>query len=195
MDKEILLLVNHGSRLYGLHHADSDYDTFKVLSTPPVANRFGAVRKKNGTHVVAGANDDTVFDYKTFLIHVYNGVPQALEAMFAKDAIIDRIPSYRKSYHASVGVMANSYTRQIENFAHGTMKRRRHALRYALNLREAVERGGRFSPELSQDNIDFVKEAASSERYVAELRKVSVFEINVDEVLIRENIAADKEES
>ncbi|MBC9704246.1 MAG: nucleotidyltransferase domain-containing protein [Enterococcus sp.] len=192
MDSTLLLTI-HGSHLYGLNHADSDMDFYRVVSTVPQLNRFGATRKRNGEQVVKDGLDNTVFDFKTFLIHAHHGVPQALEAMFSTVAEVDEISAYRQSYHASVSAMIISYTAAIQKFAAWDFKRRRHALRYALNLRQAIENQGRFDPRLSKNNAEMITEMASSPHYVEHLRKLSYVELVLDESKISELIAADTE--
>lgn len=187
---ETILLVLHGSHLYGLNHAGSDTDYYRVVSTQPKPNRFGNIRKRNGQQTVTADMDDTVFDFKTFLIHAHNGVPQALEAMYAENAEIDAIAAYRNNYHASLSAMMTSYTSAIQRFVMRDFKRRRHALRYALNLREAIDNNGRFSPELSKSNAEMITEMASSPHYVDHLRKLSYCELSLDEDSIRRLIAA-----
>lgn len=188
---ETILLVLHGSHLYGLNHADSDTDYYRVVSTQPEVNRFGARRKRNGFQTIQGGMDNTVFDFKTFMIHAHNGIPQALEAMFANEAEMDSIEAFRHNYHASISAMVVSYTSAIERFVMRDFKRRRHALRYALNLREAVDNYGRFTPELSKSNAEMITEMASSPHFVTHLRKLSYTELNLDENNINRLIAED----
>ena len=188
---ETILLVLHGSHLYGLNHAGSDMDYYRVVSTQPQPNRHGGVRKRNGHQTVAGGMDDTVFDFKTFLIHAHNGVPQALEAMYAENAEKDVIEAFRNGYHASLSAMMTSYTSAIQRFVMRDFKRRRHALRYALNLREALDNRGRFTPELSQSNAEMITEMASSPHYVEHLKRLSYTELHLDEEHIKALIAAD----
>lgn len=190
MDESILLVL-HGSHLYGLNHAGSDTDYYRVLSSQPKPNRHGDIRKRNGNQTVKNGLDNTVFDFKTFLIHAQNGVPQALEAMYAANAEIDKISAFRTGYHASISAMITSYTSAIESFSNRDFKRRRHALRYALNLREAIDNRGRFTPELSKSNAEMITEMASSPHYVKHLRKMSYAELRLDEDLIRELIRSE----
>lgn len=188
---ETLLLTVHGSHLYGLNHAGSDEDFYRVVSTPPVKNQFGDVRKKNGLQTVEAGLDDSVFDFKTFAIHAYNGVPQALEAMYSPLATVDALEAYRAGFRASVQTMSTRYIHAIEKFASFEFKRRRHSLRYALNLREAIANNGRFSPVLSPGDKDMISEMAASKDFIRHLRTLSYFELNLDENLIAESFNAE----
>lgn len=185
---QTLLLTVHGSHLYGLSHADSDFDYYRVVSESPEKNRFGHVRKKNGMQTVESGMDDSVFDLKTFAIHAYNGVPQALEAMYSPFATVDALGAYRAGFRASVQSMSTRYIHAIEKFAQFDFKRRRHALRYALNLREAIERNGRFDPVLSESDKAMITEMALSKDFLRHLRELSYFELNLNEQEIENSL-------
>lgn len=189
--EKTLLLTVHGSHLYGLAHAHSDMDYYRVLAKNPEINDFGHTRKKNASQVVENGIDDAVFDFKTFAIHAYNGVPQALEAMYSSVATIDGIEAYRAGFRASVQAMSAKYIHAIEKFASFEFKRRRHSLRYALNLNEAIVNNGRFNPTLSKSDADMITEMAQSKDYIAHLRKLSYFELNLNEDLIRQSMDAE----
>lgn len=186
---QTLLLTVHGSHLYGLNHENSDMDFYRVIAKEPEVNDFGHVRKKNALQTVAGGIDDSVFDLKTFVIHSHHGVPQALEAMFSPVATVDVLSAYRAGFHASVQSMSTKYIHAIEKFASFEFKRRRHSLRYAINLSEAIAKNGRFNPVLSESDALMITEMAMSKDYVSHLRKLSYFELNLDEDLIRKDMA------
>ena len=181
-----MLLTIHGSHLYGLSHADSDEDFYRVIDSVPEKNEHGDVRKRNGRQTVEGGLDDTVFDLKTFMIHAYEGVPQALEAMFSPVATIDVLAAYRASFRVSVQSMSAKYIHAIEKFSQFDFKRRRHALRYALNLQEAIRNNGRFNPVLSESDKLMISEMAADKNYVAHLCSLSYFELR-----LRENVIAE----
>ena len=186
---QTLLLTVHGSHLYGLSHENSDMDFYRVVAKDPEVNSFGHVRKRNALQTVAGGIDDAVFDWKTFAIHAHNGVPQALEAMFSPVATVDVLSAYRAGFHASVQSMSTRYIHAIEKFASFEFKRRRHSLRYALNLREAIAQNGRFNPVLSEADALMITEMAMSKDFISHLRKLSYFELNLNEDLIKEDMA------
>lgn len=187
-DAQTLLLTVHGSHLYGMNHAGSDLDYYRVLAVEPQRNIQGDIRKKNATHVVEGNNDNAVFDFKTFAIHAYNCVPQALEAMYSPLATIDAIGAYRLGFRASVQTMSVKYIHAIEKFSNFEFKKRRHALRYALNLNEAINNNGRFSPVLSENDKLMISEMAASVDYISHLRKLSYFDLNLNEDAIANSI-------
>lgn len=186
MESKTLLLTIHGSHLYGLSHENSDEDFYRVIDMVPEKNEHGHVKKRNGQQTVEANLDDTVFDLKTFMIHAYDGVPQALEAMYSPVATIDILAAYRAGFRVSVQSMSAKYIHAIEKFSHFDFKRRRHALRYALNLREAINNTGRFSPVLSESDKRMITEMAMSKDYIRHLRELSYFELNLNESVISE---------
>lgn len=139
----VLLETVHGSHLYGLSHADSDLDTYRVV---PSWNRS---RKNDARHKVdreAGV-DLTVVGLSTFMRFCSEGVPQALEAMFSPVARVDEIRDLRRSYRVG-NTMRRTYMRTAKNFAlSDEPKKQRHALRLLMNLYDA-QRTGRFNPVL-----------------------------------------------
>lgn len=141
---EVLFKTVHGSRLYGLHHADSDYDFYTVVS------KVRTARAKYARQTIIDGVDSTVVDFGTWLHQCEIGVPQALEAMFSTQALEDKIPAFRQGYVAGTGVWER-YLRTIKSFAldeENKFKKKRHALRLAVNF--ARMRGaGRFNPTLN----------------------------------------------
>lgn len=188
MESKTLLLTAHGSHLYGLSHENSDKDFYRVIDAVPEKNEHGHVKKRNGQQTVENDLDDTVFDLKTFMIHAYDGVPQALEAMFSPVATIDVLGAYRAGFRVSVQSMSLKYIHAIEKFSQFDFKRRRHALRYALNLQEAINNNGRFSPVLKESDKLMISEMAMDKNYVQHLRKLSYFELNLREDVIKESL-------
>ncbi|MDQ2737158.1 MAG: nucleotidyltransferase domain-containing protein, partial [Actinomycetota bacterium] len=142
LSARVLLEVEHGSHLYGLSHPGSDRDRYIVLADRPAGARG---KYRWATHRVHGADDVFTCDLHTFIDMAYNGVPQALEAMFAPAFETDEIAALRAGFRAGGGTVIGTYRRTIRNFAVGDFKRQRHALRLALNLAELM-RTGRFSP-------------------------------------------------
>lgn len=188
MESKTLLLTIHGSHLYGLSHENSDKDFYRVIDAVPEKNEHGHVKKRNGQQTVEADLDDTVFDLKTFMIHAYDGVPQALEAMFSPVATVDVLGAYRTGFRVSVQSMSVKYIHAIEKFSQFDFKRRRHALRYALNLQEAIRNNGRFNPELMESDKLMISEMAMDKNYIQHLRKLSYFELNLNEDVINESL-------
>lgn len=178
-DEGIVLKTVHGSHLYGLNHADSDMDIYIVHTLPAPLNEGGDIRKTNVTQTIVDGIDATVMDLKTFHIQASAGVPQALEAMFSQNAEVDLLKSWRKGFHVSIPSMALRYKHAIEKFAQFDFKRKRHALRYALNLREAMENAGRFNPRLSDKQRNFINDSAMSSDFFEILLKISPVELDL----------------
>lgn len=171
-----------GSHLYGTNHADSDNDTYRVVS------ELGGRRKNKTKHIIAEKEDVFTIDLKSFLNEAHFAHPQALEAMFSPLATESSFSAYRRGFRVSLSVMHESYSERVIVESRGSMKQRRHALRYALNFREAVKRGGIFNPVLSPAEAAWVKEMASSSNYCKAVKSVFPYEITLEEELITSNI-------
>lgn len=174
-----LLRTIHGSKLYGLDHAGSDDDFYVVTPTVKVAKN---ARKNNARQSISG-NLDTVFvDFKTFTRLAGEGVPQALEAMYSRKGLSEYFEDYRQGYFSSDPVVIHTYMRTMKSFSlteKAPFKRKRHALRLALNLEEILYTG-RFNPTLSSDNASKITRYASYDTpaYFKELRAVSPIEVD-----------------
>lgn len=157
--REVLFKTIHGSRLYGLNHANSDEDFYTVVTKTPVDNRWGRqTRSRYAKQTIVGDEDSMVVDFGTWVDMCKSGVPQALEAMFSTKVIgDDRIADFRASFRAG-SQCHEKYLQTIKSFAlnedEGT-KKRRHALRLALNLRQMAETG-RFNPTLSAEDAKWI---------------------------------------
>lgn len=160
---DTLLTTVHGSRLYGLHHDNSDYDTYSVLHSS---------NKKYVEQALDGKADDFRVSLDKFLDMCRLGVPQALEALFSPYAEMDaRYEALFGGFRVGHTETAMRYRRTVRNFGfmfdvdeevsgpHPSFKRRRHAYRLTFNLSECL-RYGRFNPVLSQDEREFVTYAA-----------------------------------
>jgi hypothetical protein len=187
---ETLLLCETGSRLYGLSHEGSDYDTYRVVST------LSGRRKNKTKHVIAGAKDEFTVDLKTFMYQAHMAHPQALEAMFSPITEEDSLTGYRKGFRVSLPTLHESYRERIIVESRNGVKQRRHALRWAINFREAVNNDGRFNPVLSAKDAEFVKEMANdAERYADAIRSVFPYEISLSDSRIQESFRVEQEAS
>lgn len=148
-----LYRVEHGSHLYGLDHAGSDLDTYIVLSG-----------KGKSKQTIKGNDDLIVHSLDSFLIQAHNGVPQALEAMFAPSEAVSHseIDYLRNSFVATGSEVIDRYVRTIYNFSLGDSKRRTHGARLAFNLRDLISYG-RFNPKLDRVKIGAVRSLGSDE--------------------------------
>lgn len=161
--REVLFKTVHGSRLYGLAHAGSDEDFYTVVTKKPTDDRYGRQeRARYAKHKIVGDEDSTVVDFGTFVEQCKSGVPQALEAMFSTMTIgDDRIAEFRNGFTCGTQVYER-YFRTIKSFALAEdegIKKRRHALRLALNLRD-IGRYGRFNPTLSSEDVAWITDMA-----------------------------------
>lgn len=194
IDAHTTLLARGGSILYGLNHAGSDEDFYRVVPDEfywKVIGKFPSGKPNIlANQTIVDGIDQMVVSEKTFQKFCFEGVIQALETMFAREPLIDRLGAYRNDYFAGMNLdhMCGKYMRTIKAFAYGDFKKRRHALRLSLNLREAMENGGRFNPTLNANDIAYVTELAKStpEEFTAALREINYFTIeenwNMEEI-------------
>lgn len=151
---EVLFKTQHGSKLYGLNHADSDDDWFTVV-TKKDTKSSAHTRKRYATHKIVDGVDSVVVDFGTWLVGCDKGVPQFLEAMYSQTPEVDQIAEFRKSFVVTQGVY-ETYFRTIKSFAlQEGFKHKRHALRLALNL-QSIGRYGRFNPLLSPEDREYI---------------------------------------
>lgn len=166
---EILFQTIHGSHLYGTARPGSDEDYYTVIANRP------RTRKRYAKQTIKGNRDETVIDFSTWRMYCDLGVPQALEAMFSPIPEVDHIADFRRSYHIDTAAVVGRYRRTIKSFSlGGTVKLRRHALRLAVNLRDAVELG-RFNPVLDPQAVSIITEVSEwpDDDYFAVLEKTA----------------------
>lgn len=181
-ETNVLFETVFGSKLYGLAHAGSDNDSYRVVS------ELGGRRKNKTKHVIDGKEDVFTIDLKSFMYQVHVAAPHALEAMFSTIATEGPLEGYRQGFRVSLSAMHESYLERVTVEARGGLKQRRHALRWSLNFREAVNRGGVFNPTLSDEDAQWVKEMSTSENYCEALKSVFPYEIALDETRIKHTI-------
>lgn len=113
--------------------------------------------------------DVTEMDLGTFARFAYDGVPQALEAMYApQDAVlVDHLAEYRHAFRPSLPAMRDNYRRVIRNHCtlEHTAKQRFHALRLAFNFYEAQSGDGQFNPRLDDEVVKWFIELAQPEEF------------------------------
>jgi len=155
---ELIFKTPHGSHLYGLNHADSDEDFYSVYRRE--VKRTNHTRYKWAKQSIVDGVDTVRVDFGTWVRWCDKGVPQALEAMFSPVPIVDEISAYRAAYRVGITNMRDTYYRTMDNFVQeGSIKRKRHALRLFLNLRQA-NRYGRFNPRLTARQKFWVEQVA-----------------------------------
>ena len=155
---EVLFKTVHGSRLYGLAHENSDHDFYTVVSKVKTA------KAKYAKQSIIDGVDSTVVDFGTWLHQCEIGVPQALEAMFSEQALVDKIEPFRLGYRTGSQCW-DRYLRTIKSFAldeENNFKKKRHALRLAWNF-NVMRRYGRFNPTLTEQDVVVINEYAKLE--------------------------------
>lgn len=153
MEHLVLFKTVHGSRLYGLSHEDSDWDYYTVV------DRVKKNKAKYATHKIIDDVDSVVVDFGTWMGLCQKGVPQALEAMFSQQPIVDNLSEFRANFVA--GTNYDAYLRTIKALAfEDDFKHKRHAIRLAIEMREMREKG-RFNPTLSPVDIDLANSLAN----------------------------------
>jgi hypothetical protein len=181
----VLFKTIHGSRLYGLNHENSDEDYLTITPTKYVKRKLIQQEKaaKGIKHKIDGNDDMLMYDFASFIKLTHEGSPQALEAMFSRQAVSPFFEPYRQNWFASDPIVVNRYLRTIHRFSvdeneEKRLKWRRHAVRLSFNLEELVYTG-RFNPTLSENNVRHVKRIADKpqEQYLKELNSVNPFDL------------------
>ncbi len=135
----ILFETIHGSHLYGLNHAKSDLDIYRVIE-----------EKGKNYHKIKGTEDVTTVSLDSFLRQAEKGVPQALEAMWSSNPSIDEIQALRAGFRPNIPSALNTYSRTIFNFLKNPdLKMMRHAVRLSMNL-DDLYLYGEFDPTLNE---------------------------------------------
>lgn len=141
----LLLRTVHGSRLYGLHHKDSDYDWFEVYANAP-RHKAKFIKQK-----IVGADDTVRMNLSTFMLYADRSAHQTLDAVFSRQCEVNLIQDLCDRFVVNRNTMVPLYMRTIKSFWNmDTEKHQRHAVRLALQLEEALTRG-RFDPTLSSN--------------------------------------------
>lgn len=131
-----------GSRLYGTHRPDSDYDWIEVYSS---------MRPKPRQKVI-GETDTIKVNLSQFMHFASSGRHQYLESMFNPDRQeTDMFYDMRMRFYPDTAQAVNLYRRTIANFGNRkgrkTEKSNKTALRMTYNLEQLLEYG-RFNPAL-----------------------------------------------
>lgn len=153
---ETIFTTIHGSRLYGLAHAYSDNDLYTVTEGT----------SKHLRQSIVGDVDTVRGSIEAFLNRARSGSHQSCEALFSQ--VKEYGPGMKEKWgpilaglYVSGGDVFDKYERTIKKFSYGDFKRRRHAARLALNLRD-LRLYGRFNPTLDEDQIRFVNNMANA---------------------------------
>lgn len=162
--KTVVLLTQTGSRLYGLHNKRSDYDWYAVV-----------LEGTKTAHKVVGDEDVTVVPLSHYLDLVARGVPQALEALWSRNAYRDeryapllaalRPNLWQARYrHLSEQGNFNPDNYSAEEIAYRTRKAYRHKARLALQWLAMLQHGT-YNPELTPENRGVVARAGNDPEF------------------------------
>ena len=150
----ILFYTRAGSALYGLDHPLSDADYFVVTT----------VLNQKMSHAVKPDADITVAGVSTLMVYANTGSHQAVEALMSREKVW---VSQRARWEAMLNntyihgsIVDRKYIRTITALCFGDEKKRRHAVRIRLNLRE-LQTYGVMNPRLTEAEVLFVKRLAS----------------------------------
>lgn len=165
----------HGSRLYGLEHASSDHDYYRVVTDK---HRFEEGERGQRVRSFGDKTEDTlVITFTDFLRRVSKGSHQALEALFSPVKVWDDAGLSRKPFIEAQRVTSpdafEAYERTIRKFAFGDFKRRRHGVRLSMNLGE-LRYMGRFNPHMTPKQIGYANECATTLSGNAMLRELDI---------------------
>jgi hypothetical protein len=147
-DRIEILRTEHGSHLYGLAHSGSDHDEYVIYLESMKARQ--RVNKDEGTDTVR-------MGLPQFIERIEAGSHQSVEALFSPvKKVHPEWAAFFAGYRVTSPHAFAAYERTIKKFAHwGDVKRQRHAIRLALNLRD-LRREGRFNSRLSPREVDMV---------------------------------------
>jgi len=163
---ELLLRTVHGSHLYGLNHAGSDEDYYEVITSD--------VPRKKNLHTIVDGIDTTQVTFSGFFEMCYLGVPQALEALYSTKATVDKLSYFRDAFRPGRSTLTEYAHAMTQCIRQGDYKRRRHALRLALNLRSLMTYGY-FNPTLTPEECAMISDIANRTKaeYLTAIRELS----------------------
>lgn len=157
MNKVVIFETVHGSHLYGLAHAGSDWDTYRVFEGSGTELR----QNTNGeTDIVRG-------DLEAFLTRALSGSHQSCEALFSPvkvyaEGMDAKWGPFLRGLRVGGSEVYAKYERTIKKFCYGDYKRRRHAIRLRYNLGD-LRQYGRFNPRLAPEQITWANKYAHLE--------------------------------
>lgn len=157
-ENQLLFRTIHGSRLYGLSHADSDYDYWEIYSNKiPSPSKY--IQQK-----IAGESDTVKMNLSTFMNYAERSSHQVLDCMFSTKAEVDLIKDLRERFFLNTGTFVPLYQRTIKAFGlrdetdgepKYVLKSKRHAVRMLYQLQDGLEYG-RFDPTLTEERAQFL---------------------------------------
>lgn len=157
-----LLKTRHGSHLYGLATETSDQDFYEIYKWN-FMNYRPALRKQS-VQTIDAEEDKLRISLDRFTALLYKGVPQTLEALFARpDKWLywhadwpDMQAGLAKNLWRHKQAVVETYIRTANNFMQqDDFKKNRHAFRLLLNIAEYTA-NGQFNPTLNMFDIQRV---------------------------------------
>lgn len=153
MENKLLFSTTHGSRLYNIHHDDSDWDRWEVYSNS-IPSPSKSIEQK-----ITGKDDVVRMNLSTFMNYAYRSSHQVLECMFSEQAEVDLIRDLRLRYFLNTGTFVSLYRRTIRDFVYrDDLKSVRHAARMSFNLQDGLKYG-RFNPTATEERREFLLNA------------------------------------
>lgn len=116
-DRGIVAFGPSGSRMYGLHHEDSDYDWFVMV---------GKVGSKNEIHDQSEEDDVWITDAEKFVKNISKASPNYVDFMLSNKThwnVASPLYPYAKSVPADFIKYANNLGRHIKNDIHHLVER------------------------------------------------------------------------
>jgi hypothetical protein len=169
MADDVVFSTVHGSRLYGFAHERSDFDTFTVDLSRSIKTR---------QTIDDDGNDRVRVGVWHFLDLATSGSHQSVEALFSPvkewGPAADQYRPMLEHMHIGGADVTSKYERTIRRFAHGDFKRRRHAVRLALNLEDLRFSGRVTSVRLSPWRAAYCADLATKFKGDALARRLNV---------------------
>jgi len=178
----ILLKTIVGSRLHGFAGARSDIDMLEV-HTEPFYNAKTKTFKPELQTMTPNAYaslDVTSMTLSHFVERAYEGSHQALDAMFSTKARVDKITELREAFVSGPNIITAFASAITSTEPMEDIKKRRHAVRFTLNLIDILETG-RYNPTLSAEKKEYILSVISLERseFLKEMRTLSPISLGV----------------
>lgn len=161
MKTKVILRVAHGSHLYGMARPDSDYDYYEIYD---FLNQRYRPRKQAKQRINDDLDEVTV-SLDRFKSICFNGVPQAIEVLFAPEEAwivengwLDISAQIKLELVKHMPAVLETYRRTAMNFFYSIKdqeKRRKHAFRLLLNANQ-LKTSGEMQSRLVTDQVELI---------------------------------------
>lgn len=162
-----------GSRLYGTHHADSDYD-YVMLFTDE--SKVGLSKYKNLTQRLQGDDDVQRRSLDSFVASCYKGSANDLDVLYSTqwEHADNKYAPFLNSIRPDYSQARQRFRGFIEGFKEEqTLKATRHMFRVALNGKKLFSQG-RYNPTHTDRELDFLNTLANKHQYTDGDKKFSL---------------------